>query len=122
MGTRRVIMGEHTDLLRRLERDNRILKSLVVSFLVLMSIMMVRAQQPAAERLEAQAFVLSNEVGDTRATLALLQDLPVLTLFDRNDQALLRLAITPNGPALAATEGGRIRNHLVPEVDILPRR
>ena len=76
----------------------------------------------SAESLQAHAFVLMNEGGDTRATLALISDLPVLTLFDRNDQALLRLAITPDGPALAVTEGGKIRNHLDPQVEVLPGR
>ena len=39
-----------------------------------------------AESLQAQAFVLMNEAGDTRATLALISDLPVLTLFDRTTE------------------------------------
>ena len=115
-------MAEHTDLLQRLERDNRILKGLVLACLVLAAVAVVRAQQPIAESLQAHAFVLMNEGGDTRATLALISDLPVLTLFDRNDQALLRLAITPDGPALAVTEGGKIRNHLDPQVEVLPGR
>ena len=115
-------MAEHTDLLQRLERDNRILKGLVLACLVLAAVAVVRAQQPIAESLQSQAFVLMNEGGDTRATLALISDLPVLTLFDRNDQALLRLAITPDGPALAVTEGGTIRNHLDPQVEVLPGR
>ena len=116
-------MAEHTDLLRRLERDSRILKGLVVAFFVLATVMAVKAQPPPmAESLQAQAFVLMNEAGDTRARLALISDLPVLTLFDRDDRALLRLAITDNGPALAVTEGGRIRNHLYPTPEVLPRR
>ena len=66
-------MAEYTDLLRRLERDNRILKGLVVACLVLATGMAVRAQPPPmAESLQAQAFVLRNEAGNTRATLALI--------------------------------------------------
>ncbi len=71
------------------------------------------AQLPATESLEVTELVLVNADGDRRATLSLVEDRPVLELFDPDGSLQLTLGLSAEGPALLIKDkAGEVHNFL----------
>ena len=108
-------MNEYTALLRRLDRENRRLKVLLVMAVVLLAASGITAQlSRPAPRMEAQEFYLTNESGSVRAVLGTSQDSPILSFFDPATEDLgMVIGMTPSGPVLGVVQtDGTIRNYL----------
>jgi hypothetical protein len=108
-------MAEHTELLCRLERENRWLKALVVVMLILLTAGGISAQLAIpSPRVEARQFVLMNDGGRVRADLGNPKDFPVLSFIDPATGDLgMVIGITPSGPVIGVLQpDGTVRNYL----------
>lgn len=95
----------------------------VAACLILVTIATARttAQLPPADSLEVQELVLVNANGDRRARLSLVQDHPVLQLFDTEGNLQLTLGLADDGPALLVKDKkGKVHNFLSLEPALRP--
>ncbi len=106
-------MNEYTALLRRLDRENRRLKVLLVMAVVLLTASGMAAQLSTA-RMEAQEFVLTDESGSVRAVLGQGRGFPILSFFDPATEDLgMVIGMTSSGAVLGVVQpDGTIRNYL----------
>jgi hypothetical protein len=87
--------------LAKVEKQNRRLRGaglLVVGLAC--SIVLMGQSAPTSRTLEAQAFILTDAQGRTRASLRTLTDGPHLALFDANGKLRVDLGVSVDGPVL----------------------
>ena len=91
-----------------LERHNRFYKRGGLALLLTVAILVVMGQAQPSRTVEAQDFILKDANGNKRAELALLNDNPMLTLFDTKGEAAVR--VSAGGYAFYGATGVMVLN------------
>jgi hypothetical protein len=88
------------DRVRKLEIQNRRIKSMILLILLCLGAVLFMAQARSSRGIEGRRFTLKDIKGRKRAELAMSVDHPVLSFYDAAGKALLDIGVDDDGPGM----------------------